>query len=78
MEPKIPHGSIVIVDPAIHADSGRIIVVRQNDDTEAITKRLVIEGGVHYLKPESPLYPIVEMRHDAVMCGVAVKVELDL
>lgn len=78
MEPTIPQGSVVIVDPAIHADSGRIVVVRQNGDTEATIKRLVIEGGVRYLKPENPRYPIMEMSLDAVICGVAVKVELDL
>lgn len=78
MEPTIPRGSVVIVDPAIEAVNGRVVVVRQKGDSEATIKRLVIEGGVRYLKPDNPRYPIMEMRADAVICGVAVKVEQDL
>ena len=78
MEPAIPRGSIVIVDPAVEATNGRVVVVRQNGDSEATIKRLVIEGGVKYLKPDNPRYPIMEMRTDAVISGVAIKVELDL
>lgn len=78
MEPAIPRGAVVIVDPAIEATNGRVVVVRQNGDSEATIKRLVIEGGVRYLKPDNPRYPIMEMRADAVICGVATKVELDL
>lgn len=78
MEPSIPRGSVVIVDPAIEATNGRVVVVRQNGDSEATIKRLVIEGGVRYLKPDNPRYPIMEMRIDAVICGVAIKVEQDL
>lgn len=78
MEPTIPRGSVVIVDPATEAANGRVVVVRQNGDSEATIKRLVIEGGVRYLKPDNPRYPIMEMRADAVICGVAVKVEQDL
>lgn len=78
MEPAIPRGSVVIVDPAIEATNGRVVVVRQHGDSEATIKRLVIEGGVRYLKPDNPRYPIMEMRMDAVICGVAIKVEQDL
>lgn len=78
MEPAIPRGSVVIVDPAIDATNGRVVVVRQNGDSEATIKRLVIEGGVRFLKPDNPRYPIMEMRADAVICGVAIKVEQDL
>lgn len=78
MEPAIPRGSVVIVDPATEATNGRVVVVRQNGDSEATIKRLVIDGGVRYLKPDNSRYPIMEMRTDAVICGVAIKVELDL
>ena len=71
-------GSVVIVDPALEATNGRVVVVRQNGDSEATIKRLVIEGGVRFLKPDNPRYPIMEMRTDAVICGVAIKVEQDL
>ena len=77
MKPTIPRGSVVIVDPSTEATS-RVVMVRQNGDSEATIKRLVIEGGVRYLKPDNPRYPIMEMRADAIICGVAVKVGQDL
>ncbi|RLA58800.1 MAG: hypothetical protein DRQ89_14930 [Epsilonproteobacteria bacterium] len=78
MEPTIPNGSTIVVDPAIPADSNRVVVIRQNGDTEATCKRLIIEGGKRYLKPDNPRYPILEMLPDAVICGVAVKIVADL
>lgn len=78
MEPAITDGSIIIVDPSREPKNGQIVVVRQNHDTEATVKRLVLDGGNSYLKPDNPRYPIMQMAEDAVFCGVAVQVMRDL
>lgn len=51
MEPKIPNGSTVIVDPDGDAKHRSIVIVRQNHDTEATCKRLIIDGGEKILMP---------------------------
>lgn len=78
MEPIIPHGSIIIVDPEIDATNRAIVIVRQNHDTEATCKRLIIDGGNRYLKPENSQYSVMELRKDAVMVGVVKQVILNL
>jgi len=78
MEPAIPDGSIIIVDPNRDPQNGQIVVVRQNHDSEATVKRLVIDGGYSYLKPDNPRYPIMQMADDAVFCGVAIEVTKSL
>lgn len=77
MEPTLPDGSIVIVDPAAAADNGKIVVVRQNG-SEATVKKLVVDGGKQFLQPINPRYPIMEAGQDAVFCGVVRQVVLDL
>ena len=72
MMPTIPDGAIIIVDPQRSPENGQIVVVRQNGDTEATVKRLVIDGSRKYLKPDNERYPIMEVLPDANFCGVAV------
>lgn len=78
MEPEITDGSVIIVDPDRDPENGQVVVVRQNHDSEATVKRLVIDGGHRYLRPDNPRYPILQMADDAVFCGVAVQVSKDL
>ncbi len=78
MEPRIPDGAVVIIDPDREPENGYVVVVRQNHDSEATIKRLVIDGNQRYLKPDNPRYPIMSMAEDAVFCGVAVQVLDDL
>ncbi len=78
MEPAIPNGSIIIVDPNRDPKNNSIVVVRQNHNTEATCKRLVIDGGRKYLQPDNQRYPIMEMLTDAVIVGVVRQVIRDL
>jgi SOS-response transcriptional repressor LexA len=78
MEPTIPNGSVLIVDPNADPLPNRIVVVRQNHDAEATCKRLVRDGSKLYLKPDNPRYPILELRDDAVICGVVRQYMKDL
>lgn len=78
MEPAIPNGSIIIVDPHREAKHRSIVIVRQNHDSEATCKRLIIDGGSKYLQPENQRYPIMEMRDDAAISGVVRQVVIDM
>lgn len=77
MEPKFPHGAILIVDPNEQARNGSFVIVRQNG-SDATFKQLVMDGGQSYLKPLNDRYPIMAMRPDAVICGVVKRVEMDV
>jgi SOS-response transcriptional repressor LexA len=77
MEPRFPHGAILIVEPEEEARNGSFVIVRQNG-SEATFKQLVYDGGQAYLKPLNPRYPIMQMRPDAVICGVVKQMVMDV
>lgn len=77
MEPTIPDGATIIVDPDTRASHNRIVVVRQNGN-EATCKRLIYDGDVAYLRPDNTRYPVLKMEDDAVICGVVVSMEMRL
>lgn len=69
MEPKFSNGDIIIVEPGEQPENGSYVVVRQNG-SEATFKQLCIDGSNCFLKPLNSRYPIMEMKQDAVICGV--------
>lgn len=74
MSPDFVDGEIIYVDPEIKEESGSCVVVRQNGDTEATFKQLVLDGDKKYLKALNPNWPnpIIEMLPDAQVCGVVI------
>ena len=77
MESKFPDGCIIIVEPEEHPTSGQYVIIRQNGD-DATFKQYIEDGSVKYLKPLNPRYPIMEMKSDAVFCGVVKRMEMDI
>lgn len=80
MEPKFPAGCTIIIEPDEDPKNGSYIVVRQNGDSEATFKQLVIEGNRKYLKALNPEWPkrIMEMMPDAVVIGVVKRIEMEV
>lgn len=76
--PSIPQGSIVIVDPEISADSGKIVVAKLTDSQEATIKRLAVDGANRYLMPLNPMYDKITINGNCRIIGVAVQVISDL
>jgi SOS-response transcriptional repressor LexA len=77
MEPVIADGAVVIVDPDAAPGHGRVVVVRLGGG-EVTIKRLVVDAGRSYLRPDNPRYPVLQLADDAVVCGVVKQVILDL
>ncbi|BBL71098.1 LexA family protein [Methylogaea oryzae] len=76
MEPVFPNGSYIVVDPDLEPRPGNYVVVRLNETHEATFKQLIVEGGIQYLKPLNPRYPIMEVRQEASFCGVVRHMEM--
>ena len=75
--PTYPQGSIIIVDPDREPIHSSPVIVRLEDSKQATFKQLVIEGGVRYLKPLNPRYPIMKVDRKASFCGVIVQTIID-
>lgn len=76
--PSIPEGSIIIVDPAVEPLNGRYVVARLETDTEAMLKKLVIDGPNKYLMPLNPRYDKIVINGNCTIVGVVVKMEYKL
>lgn len=75
---SIPEGSIVIVDPEITPESGKIVIAKLEDSNEATIKKLVIDGPNKYLMPLNTRYSPIYINGNCSIIGVVKKVEIDL
>lgn len=78
MEPKIPDGSIVIIDPQAPYAHGRIVLAKRTNDQQATLKQLWYDGATPTLRPLNTRYNVLEMPQDTRIIGVAVRLEQDL
>lgn len=75
MEPKYSDGDVIFVDPAREARHGSNVIVRMENDNEAVFKQLVVEGEHKFLRPLNPEWPgpkLIEINGNATICGVVV------
>lgn len=75
--PTYPEGSIIIVEPERPAIHGSPVVVRLDDEKQAVFKQLIIDGDSRYLKPLNPRYPVIKVDSDSTICGVVIQTILD-
>jgi len=66
-------GDIIIVDPEKNATHGNFVIAILPYSKEATFKQYVIDGGVCYLKPLNPQYPITRIDKGTHICGVVVR-----
>lgn len=78
MEPRVPDGSIVIIDPDRGHHHGSIVLAKRTSDQQATLKQLWYDGATPKLRPLNERYDILDMPPDTRIIGVAVKLELDL
>lgn len=66
----IQSGDYVVLDPERVARHGDVVAALL--DGESTLKRLMVEDGQSFLKPENPLYPVLKPKRDLVIQGVMV------
>lgn len=74
---SIPEGSVIIVDPNLSAEHGKVVVARLDDNNEATLKQLVVDGGSKYLKPFNASYPTMPINGNCTIIGVVKQVIQD-
>ena len=68
MQPEFTEGDVIICDPEAQWNSGSYIVVMQDD--HATFKCLVYDGARPMLKALNPVYGVMPLKDDAIVCGV--------
>jgi len=64
---------LIIVDPDKTAVHGNYVIAMLPRAKEATFKQYVVDGGVAYLKPLNPQYPMVQIDDATHVCGVVVE-----
>ncbi|MFK3793948.1 MULTISPECIES: LexA family protein [Pseudomonas] len=70
---SISQGMLILVDPAIAAEPGKLVVVQCPGSAEALFRKLVQEGGQRYLAPLNPTYPKMLYSDECRIIGVVVQ-----
>jgi SOS-response transcriptional repressor LexA len=63
---------IIIINPDKKPEHESYVVASARRSKEATFKQYVIDGGIQYLKPLNPQYPLVEIDENISICGVVV------
>jgi SOS-response transcriptional repressor LexA len=62
-------GDIIVIDPDKAVTHGSYVIALLRGANEVTFKQFVIDGGVRYLKPLNPQYPIIKIEKDTYICG---------
>lgn len=66
-------GDIIIVNPDKTPQHGDFVIAVLPRSKEATFKQYVVDGGVQYLKPLNPQYPLIKIEKKACISGVILK-----
>ncbi|WP_459781239.1 LexA family protein [Photobacterium sp. R1] len=75
---SFPSGTMILVDPEIEPESGKLVVAKLTDVNEATFKQLIIDAGQKFLKPLNPSYPIMPINGNCKIIGVVKDAKLKL
>ncbi|WP_095078914.1 S24 family peptidase [Pseudomonas sp. Irchel s3h17] len=71
--PSIAQDMLILVDPAVEAVPGKLVIAQWSGNAEATFRKLIEEGGQRYLVPLNPTYPKALMTDDCQIIGVVVQ-----
>lgn len=75
---NVPSGSILVCDPDKQADSGAYVIAIHPKSGEPVFRRLVIDGGVWFLKANDPAYPLVEVAGPEAIIARVVRIKMEM
>lgn len=70
---SIGEGMMILVDPALEAEPGKLVIAQWPDSDEAIFRKLIEEGGQRYLVPLNPTWPKALLTDECRIVGVVVQ-----
>lgn len=70
---SISAGMMVLVDPAITAEPGKLVVAQWADSAQATFRQLREESGQLYLVPLNPTYPKMLFSEECRIIGVVAQ-----
>lgn len=71
--PSIAEGMMILVDPDVQAEPGKLVIAQWPNSSEAMFRKLIEEGGQRYLVPLNPTYPKALYTEECRLIGVVVQ-----
>ncbi len=71
--PSIADGMMILVDPALAAEPGQLVVAQWAGSSQATFRKLFEESGQRYLVPLNPTYPKALLTDECRIIGVVVQ-----
>lgn len=65
-------GDLVQFDNDHTPTNGKYVIAILPGASEAIFRQYVIDGGIQYLKPLNPQYPLIQIDEKTRICGVMI------
>jgi len=65
-------GDILIIDPDATPTNNSFVIALLAKSKELTFKQYVVDGGICYLKPLNPQYPLIQIDDKTLICGVVV------
>jgi SOS-response transcriptional repressor LexA len=75
---SISEGMLILVDPDIAPESGKLVVAKLDGTDEVTFKKLVIDAGQKSLRPLNPSYSPININGNCRIVGVVTEVKLKL
>lgn len=70
---SIAQDMLILVDPAVEAVPGKLVIAQWAESAEATFRKLIEEGGQRYLVPLNPTYPKALLTDECRIIGVVVQ-----
>lgn len=70
---SIAQDMLILVDPAVEAVPGKLVIARWPDSAEATFRKLIEEGGQRYLVPLNPTWPKALFTDECRIIGVVMQ-----
>jgi SOS-response transcriptional repressor LexA len=75
---SITEGMLILVDPDIAPENGKLVVAKLDGTDEVTFKKLVIDAGQKYLKPLNQSYRPIDINGNCQIVGVVTELKLKL
>jgi SOS-response transcriptional repressor LexA len=75
---SVPAGSLILVDPCVQPQAGKLVLVSAPDQQQAVFRELQEEGGRRYLRALNPTWPVMGWEEGWQIKGTVVRAMLVL
>ncbi len=75
---SIPEGMLILVDPDIAPENGKLVVAKLDNTDEATFKKFVIDAGMKSLRPLNTTYPTISINGNCQILGVVIEAKFKL